>query len=82
VLLDQFLGFDDPLWLEAIIRIKLNPRFNPELRFTVGMLDMYVGTRLFSREEVKAEPSNSEDSRTHPYRIADSLGDGLATFVH
>jgi hypothetical protein len=72
VLLNQLLGFGNLFRLEPVIRVEFNGRFDPELRFTVSMLDMHVRTRFFSREEVEAEASNAEDCRAHGYRIPES----------
>jgi hypothetical protein len=74
VLLNQLLGFCNLFWLEPVIRVEFNGRFDPELCFTVSVLDMHMRTGFFSREEVKAEASNAEDCRAHTYRIPETLG--------
>jgi hypothetical protein len=35
------------------------------------MLDMDVRPPLFTGEEIESEPANTQNCRTHPYRIAD-----------
>jgi len=69
MLLNQLLGFSNLFRLQPVIRVEFNGRFDPELRFTVSMLDMYMRPTFFSREEIKAEASNAKDGRTHVYRI-------------
>jgi hypothetical protein len=69
MLLNKLLGFSNLFRLEPVIRVEFNGRFDPELRFTVSVLDMYMRPTFFSREEIKAEASNSKDCRTHVYRI-------------
>jgi hypothetical protein len=76
MLLNQLLDFGNLFRLEPIIRVEFNDRFDPELRFTVSMLDMYMRPTFFSREEIKPEASNAKDCRTHTYRIPESLGGG------
>lgn len=73
MLLNQLLGRRNLLWLEPVIRLEFNGRFEPELRFTVSVLDMHMRTRFFSREEVKTEASNAEDCRAHINRIPETL---------
>jgi len=72
VLLDQFPGFCNLLHFQPVVRVEFNSWFDPELCFAVGMLDMDMRSRLLTREEVEPEPSNAQDGRTHPYKIADS----------
>ncbi|MGB2714154.1 MAG: hypothetical protein WBC51_08255 [Vicinamibacterales bacterium] len=42
MLLDQFRGFGNLLRFEPIVRVEFDSRFNPELRFASGMLDMHM----------------------------------------
>jgi len=42
MLLNQLLGFRNLFRLEPVIRVEFNGRFDPELCFTVSMLDMYM----------------------------------------
>jgi hypothetical protein len=65
VLLNQILGFGNVLRLEAVVAVQFNGWFDPELRLPVGMLDMDVRPPLFSRKEVKAEPSNTQYRGAH-----------------
>lgn len=74
MLLDQVLGFCDLLGFEPVVRVEFNSRFDPELRFAVGMLDMHMRPPLLAGEEVESESSNPQDCRTHQYRIADPPG--------
>lgn len=56
MLLDQFQRLGQVPWLESVVPFDRDRWLKPELRFTLGVLHMYVRTRLFAREEVKAEP--------------------------
>ena len=71
MLLDHFRGFGNLLRFDPIVRVEFNRRFNPELRFAIGMLDMHMWPAFLTRKEVEPKPSNAQDRRTHPYRIAD-----------
>ena len=81
VLLNQILSFGNLLRLEAVVRVEFNSRFDPELRLPVSMLNMDMRPPFFSREEIKAEPSNAQDCRAHIYRIPEPIDEapvGLA----
>lgn len=70
MLLYQFLSLDESLWLQTIVRMQLHGWLNPEFRFSLGMLHMYVRTRFLTREEVETKPLDAQDGRAHSHRIA------------
>jgi hypothetical protein len=53
------------------ILCELDVRFKPELGFSVSMLNVDMRARLFSREEIEAKPTLSEDRRAHGGSVSD-----------
>lgn len=50
---------------QPVVLRQLQARFQPELRFTGGMLDMHVGSGFFAGEEVEPIAPHSKNRRTH-----------------
>ena len=55
--------------VEAVVLRDLHLRLEPELGFTARMLDVNVGPRFLTREEVEPEAPNPKNRRTHVLSI-------------
>jgi len=71
VLLDKSLDFGHLLGLEAEVHGQLNVWVNPELRFTVGMLNVNVRAPFFTGKEIQPKASHPKNCRTHRPSIAE-----------
>jgi hypothetical protein len=59
MLLYQFLSLDESLWLQTIVRVQRHGWLNPEFRFSLGMLHMYVRTRFLTDPDRSSAASRS-----------------------
>jgi hypothetical protein len=71
VLLDEFERCRESVAGESIVPRKFQPRLQPELGLPGWMLDVHMGTRLFTGEEVKSIATDTENRGAHRSRIAD-----------
>jgi hypothetical protein len=65
MLLNQAQRLRQLLALEPIVPLERYDRFDPEFSLAVRVLDVHVGSRLFTREEVETIAAKSKDRRTH-----------------
>jgi hypothetical protein len=52
--------------------VELDSRFNPELRFAIGMLDMHMWPAFLAKRS-RTETLERARPSDHPYRIADAV---------
>lgn len=55
MLLNQLLGLRNLVRLEAVVGKQFDGWVNPELCFAIRVLNVHVGSRLFTRETVDAK---------------------------
>jgi hypothetical protein len=59
MLLNELFGLGELLRFQPVVRVEFDGRVNPELRFTVGVLDVHMRPPFLPREEVEAKASNA-----------------------
>ena len=73
MLLNQAPRLTDLRWLQAEGRCQLHARFDPELRFSVGVLNVDVDPPFFAREEVEPKALGPKNCRTHGASLAQAV---------
>jgi hypothetical protein len=73
MLLNQVLSLSHLLRFEAEVRSHFHLRINPELGFTVRMLNVDVSASLLAGEEVKSESSDPKNRWTHRVSLAHAI---------
>lgn len=78
MLLDEASSRCNSSAAQSIVLRQLDPRFKPELCFTIGMVDVDVHPRFLAREEVEAIAAARKHRRTHETSGIPELGEKLA----